>query len=33
MVEKCIRRLEMVGLVKVPLSYNQRIEATNLLQR
>ncbi|KAI5410690.1 GRAS family protein TF80 [Lathyrus oleraceus] len=32
-VEKWIRRLEMAGFVKVPLSYNGRIEATNLLQR
>lgn len=32
-LEKWIRRLEMTGFVKVPLSYNGRIEATNLLQR
>ncbi|XP_014499457.1 scarecrow-like protein 3 [Vigna radiata var. radiata] len=32
-LEKWIRRLEMAGFVKVPLSYNGRIEAKNLLQR
>jgi hypothetical protein len=32
-VEKWIRRLEMAGFVKVPLSYNGRMEAKNLLQR
>lgn len=32
-LEKWIRRLEMTGFVKVPLSYNGRIEATDLLQR
>ncbi|KAK7323406.1 hypothetical protein VNO77_26878 [Canavalia gladiata] len=31
-LEKWIRRLEMAGFVKVPLSYNRRIEAKNLLQ-
>nr|KYP41069.1 Scarecrow-like protein 3 [Cajanus cajan] len=32
-LEKWIQRLEMAGFVKVPLSYNGRIEAKNLLQR
>lgn len=32
-LEKWNLRLEMAGCVKVPLSYNGRIEATNLLQK
>ncbi|KAG5049280.1 hypothetical protein JHK85_010383 [Glycine max] len=32
-LEKWIRRLEMAGFEKVPLSYNGRLEAKNLLQR
>lgn len=32
-LEKWIRRLELAGFVKVPLSYNGRIEAKSLLQR
>jgi hypothetical protein len=31
-VEKWIRRLQVTGFVKVPLSYNGSIEATNLFQ-